>query len=178
MEEWRPIKDTKGLIEVSNLGRTRSWLTGTPKILKAQSDTKGYLRIRVTIERQKMSFKVHREVAKAFLDNHDKLPQVNHIDGDKTNNNVSNLEWISNKDNAHHAIKNGLWENVLLGAKKENEKRMTPIIARNIETGESIRFVSVSAAERYFNSRHISDVLNKKRETCKGYTFSREVVTP
>ena len=176
MEEWRPIKETNGLIEVSNYGRVRSLLRGRPNILKTQSDSKGYQRIRVAIEREKMSFKVHREVAKAFINNPNNLPQVNHIDGIKTNNKVSNLEWISNRDNAHHAIKNGLWNSVFEGSKRVNDAKKTPVIAKSLDGEHTMRFESVRAAERFFNSRHISAVLNGKRETCKGYTFSREGV--
>ena len=86
MEIWKPITGTKGFIEVSNEGRVRSLLRGSPRVLKTQTDNKGYHRLRVTIEREKMSYKVHREVAKAFIPNPDNLPQVNHKDGDKNNN--------------------------------------------------------------------------------------------
>ena len=85
MEIWKEIAGAKGFIEVSNEGRVRSLLRGTPRILKTQVDNKGYHRIRVTIEQIKMSYRVHREVAKAFIDNPSNLPQVNHIDGNKEN---------------------------------------------------------------------------------------------
>ena len=55
MEIWRAINGTKGFIEVSNEGRVRSLLRGTPRILKTQTDNKGYHRIRVTIEREKFT---------------------------------------------------------------------------------------------------------------------------
>ena len=178
METWRPIEGTKGLIEVSNLGNVKSWLRGKEKRLKPQCDSKGYQRITITVDRCKMTLKVHREVAKAFLANPNNLPQVNHIDGNKSNNSVSNLEWVSNRDNALHAINNGLWDNVLLGTKRENERRKTPVVATNInDSTDVIRFGSVAEAERYFNSRHISDVLNGKRTMCKGYSFKREEVS-
>jgi hypothetical protein len=55
MEIWRPITGVKGLIEVSNDGRVRSLLRGTPRVLKTQTDNKGYHRVRVTVEREKMT---------------------------------------------------------------------------------------------------------------------------
>ena len=173
MEIWKPIVGTKGFIEVSNEGRVRSLLSGIPKILKTQVDSKGYHRIRVTIEQIKMTYKVHREVAKAFIDNPTNLPQVNHKDGNKDNNNVSNLEWVTNQENAHHAIKNGLWDSVVEGAKRVNESRKKAIIAYRVD-GEvpcTKWFDSISEAEREFGSRHICDVLKGKRSHVKGWSF-------
>ena len=179
MEIWKPIVGTKGFIEVSNEGRVRSLLRGEPRVLKTQIDNKGYHRIRVTIEREKMSYKIHREVAKAFIPNPDNLPQVNHKDGNKSNNAVDNLEWITNIGNAHHAIENGLWANVIEGSRKENESRKRPVIG--YFTGEAIslsrRFESVSEAERFVGSRHITDVLKGKRSRVKGWTFRYEEVS-
>ncbi|MEE1050202.1 MAG: NUMOD4 domain-containing protein [Clostridia bacterium] len=173
METWKPITGTKGFIEVSNEGRVRSLLTGTPRVLKTQVDNRGYHRIRVTIEREKKSYKVHREVANAFINNPDNLPQVNHKDGDKNNNSASNLEWVTNKENAHHAIKNGLWDSVLEGSRKENESRKKPILAYRIDDKYPCTryYESINAAERDIGSRHICDVLKGKRTHVKGWAF-------
>lgn len=198
LEIWKAVESTKGFIEVSNMGRIRSLLRGTPHILKTQTDKKGYHRVRVTIEREKMSLKVHREVAKAFIPNPDNLPQVNHIDGDKNNNTVGNLEWCTNKENAYHARAlalhkvplrvaevnyvpkrtkvNGVWHyNPLVrnrygGVRPwNNPNPKKPIIGTNgVETKD---FDSISEAEQYLNSRHISDVLKGKRSHVKGWTF-------
>jgi len=82
------------------------------------------------------------------------------------------LEWCTNKENAEHAIRTGLWENVFKASKESNEKRKKKIIAKNIETMETIQFDSIADAERYFNTRHITDVLKGKRSHAKGYHFS------
>lgn len=169
MEIWKPIIGTKGFIEVSNMGRVRSLLRGEPRVLKTQVDNKGYHRIRVTIEREKITYKVHREVAKVFIPNHNNLPQVNHKDGNKNNNAVDNLEWITNRDNAHHAIENGLWDSVIEGSRKENERRKKPVNGYN--GTQSIRFESIAEAERYIGSSHISSVLKGKRSHVKGWSF-------
>lgn len=177
MEIWKPIVGTMGFIEVSNEGRVRSLLRGSPRVLKTQTDNKGYHRLRVTIEREKMSYKVHREVAKAFIPNPDNLPQVNHKDGNKSNNAVDNLEWITNIGNAHHAIENGLWDAVIEGSRKENENRKRPVIGYFLEgICASRRFESVAEAERFVGSRHVCDVLKGKRNSVKGWTFRYEEV--
>jgi hypothetical protein len=172
MEEWRAINGTKGFIEVSNKGRVRSLLRGAPMVLKTQVDKNGYHRIRVTIERVKVTYKVHREVAKAFIDNPRELPQVNHKDGDKNNNSASNLEWVTNKDNAHHAIQNGLWNSVIEASRRENERRKKPVIAYRIEGLPCTRYYeSIREAEKDIGSRHICDVLKGKRSHVKGWSF-------
>lgn len=175
MEEWKVIEGTYGLLEVSSEGRIKSNMRDG-RILKQQSDKKGYCRVRVTVKREQKSFKVHRLVASAFVPNPKGLPQVNHIDGNKQNNRADNLEWVSNMQNARHALESGLWENVLSASCRTNEARKTPIVSVDCKTGETKRFESVSAAERFYGSRHISDVLKGKRSKAAGHRFYREEV--
>ena len=170
-EVWKAIEGASGMVEVSNLGRVRSLLRSCKTILKLQKDSKGYLRVRVTVNRQKLSFKVHREVAKAFIPNPENKPQVNHIDGNKTNNAVDNLEWATNKENVHHAQETGLFEPVMEAARRSNERRKKPIVAIEISSGGRIAFPSVSDAERYFVSRHITSVLKGQRKHVRGWRF-------
>lgn len=173
MEQWRPIPGTKGFIEVSDLGNARSLLRGNPYLLKTQTDNKGYHRIRITIEGIKRTYKLHREVAKAFIPNPNSLPQINHRDGNKDNNSVANLEWCTNRDNAHHAIENGLWDSVIEGSRKENERRKKPIIAYRIDGAFPCTryYESIHEAERDIGSRHITAVLKGKRTHTKGWAF-------
>ena len=177
---WKAIEGTSGMIEVSEDGQIRSLLRGEPYILKAQKDNKGYQRVNITVNRVKKTYKVHREVAKAFIPNPSNHPQVNHKDGNKDNNCVSNLEWVTNIENCHHAIRNGLWNSVYEGARRENESRKKAIIGYYTSNDEAYSkyFESISEAERYLNSRHISDVLKGKRNHVKGWTFvyAEEVV--
>ena len=108
MEIWKEIEGFDGKLLVSNRGRIKSELrNGT--ILKSQVDAKGYHRVRVTVNRVKRTLKVHREVAKAFIPNPRGLPQVNHIDGNKSNNSVDNLEWVTPSENTRHAVGTGLF---------------------------------------------------------------------
>ena len=171
MELWKEVEGTNGALLVSDQGRVKSLLRDG-RILKPTPDSKGYLRLRVTINRERRAYKVHRLVAMAFVDNPEGKPQVNHINGDKTDNRACNLEWVTNKENAHHAINNGLWDSLFEGAMLEDERRKKPIVAVCIKTGEIIDFDSVAEAERFVGSRHITDVLKGKRTKAKGYTFA------
>lgn len=174
MEQWKEVEGTDGKIMVSNYGRVKSLLRDG-RVLKATPDKKGYLRLRITLKRKKIVYKVHRIVAKAFIPNPNNLPQVNHKNGDKTDNRVENLEWVSNRENAIHARDTGLWETVIRGVREENRKRMRPVIGK-YKDGKERRFASISEAERYIGSRHICDVLKGKRRHVKGWTFLHEGV--
>jgi hypothetical protein len=167
MEEWRVVEETGGFLSVSNYGRVK----GARKILKPQIDHKGYERLRFTVQRERMSARVHRLVAQTFIPNPFNKPQVNHIDGNKCNNNVSNLEWVTNKENAHHAIKAGMFKNVFEQSRIANEKQKKAIVAIGDGGLNVLHFDSVCSAQKHFNSKHISAVLKGKREHTKGYRF-------
>lgn len=173
MEIWKAIPGTKGYIEISTEGKIRSCLRGQFHTLKTQADRKGYRRVRVTIEGIKHTYKLHREVAKAFIPNVNNLPQVNHKDGNKNNNCVSNLEWVSNIENARHAIANGLWEAVFEASRKANENRKKPIIAFRADDKFSCPryYESIREAEKDIGTRHICSVLKGERTHAKGWTF-------
>lgn len=172
MEIWKPVKGYEKCLAVSSEGRVKSFMRDPGGyVLKAQIDRKGYMRIRCTVEREKVTFKVHRLVAEHFIPNPDGKPQVNHKDADKKNNAVSNLEWVTNEENAHHAIRSGLWGNLFEGSKRANDAKRTPIVATNIHTGERRYFKSMGDAERAIGTRHICQVIKGQRSQAKGYTF-------
>ena len=113
-EEWRPIPGYEGYYEVSNIGRVRSlnrytksgW--GTPvfhpsQMMKCRVVSNGYRHVKLTKDGRRCEPLVHRLVAEAFLPNPQNLPQVNHKDGDKSNDIVSNLEWCTHSDNQLHS---------------------------------------------------------------------------
>ena len=81
----------------------------TGKILKQKIGPNGYYMINLSILGKCKTFTVHRLIAKTFIPNLSNLPEINHIDGNKKNNNVSNLEWCTYKYNINHAIENHLF---------------------------------------------------------------------
>lgn len=119
MEEiWKPVKGYEGLYEVSDQGRVRSIVrqvngrgSGTHKAggrMIKPFNRYAYIGIVMSKENKARQYYLHRVVAEAFIPNPDNKPEVNHIDGDKFNNNASNLEWVSHSENGKHAYKIGL----------------------------------------------------------------------
>lgn len=96
MEEiWKNIDGTNGEYQVSNIGNVRSLKKNKIRQLKIFDNGYGYLRVSLNINGKIKSEKVHRLVAKAFIPNPNDYPCINHIDENKYNNNVNNLEWCS-----------------------------------------------------------------------------------
>lgn len=111
-EIWRDIPNYEGLYQVSNLGRIKSYVKcnahpNIPHILKPYQNKDGYLRVDFRSKKGKVC-SIHRLVALAFIPNPNKFPIVNHIDGNKKNNNVYNLEWCTYSRNVQHAFDNKL----------------------------------------------------------------------
>lgn len=107
-----------GLYEVSSCGSVRR--TENQRILKSFLNHKGYPHVVMHKNGKAYSKTIHRLVAEAFIPNPDNLPQVNHIDANKENNTVDNLEWISGLDNMRHAYRNGCFKPF-----SENQKAAT-----------------------------------------------------
>jgi len=112
-EVWKPVPEYEGHYEVSSLGNVRGigryvdTKSGSsriaPRQLKCQSTT-DYPRVHLSKDGAGKHYLVHRLVALAFLPNPENKPQVNHIDGDKANPVLSNLEWVTNSENVRHSI--------------------------------------------------------------------------
>lgn len=112
MENWKPIAGFEGLFEVSDQGRVRSvdkydrrGHLHKSRILRQQKSKTGYQLVTLTVNGKGNTKSVHRLVADAFLPNQDNKPEVNHLDGDKSNNCVSNLEWVTKSENGLHSFR-------------------------------------------------------------------------
>ena len=90
---------------VSNYGRVRN--DKTNRLLKPSTDGNGYIAIRLPVNGKDKNFRLHREVAKAFLPNPDNLPEVNHKKGVLSDNRASELEWVTHSQNMIHAVETG-----------------------------------------------------------------------
>lgn len=122
-EVWKDIKEYEGLYQVSNFGRLKSLTKRggkTPRILK-QQDRNGYKRVPLTDNSGVRKYKsVHLLVLTTFKGK--KIDcECNHKDGDKSNNNIENLEWLTRSQNQKHAFDNGL-QIPLLGEQVNNSK--------------------------------------------------------
>lgn len=162
MEEiWKDIKEYEGLYQVSNLGRVKRVTTGI--ILKGSKDRGGYLVVNLSKNNIGSMKKIHRLVAQAFIPNPENKPEVNHIDEDKTNNMLSNLDWMTRKENNNHGTRTD----------RMAKTRSIPIIAINIKTGESQEFKSTKECVKQLGLHQpsITHVLKGRRKQTGGYTF-------
>ena len=146
MEIWKSIEGYEGC-EVSNFGNVRSRY-GKP--FKQFLNSRGYYRVSLGTQRLHL---VHRLVAKAFVDNPNGYPIVNHKDEDKTNNRADNLEWCTYKYNSNYGDT----------PRRSSEKQRMPVI-QILPSGEEVEWESLRAVERELGYSH-----NSISKCAKGY---------
>lgn len=131
------------------------------RILKPAVDSCGYERVALSINKKLVTKKVHRLVADAFCEKYVEYKEVNHIDGNKLNNNASNLEWCTRSENQQHAFDNGL-QKPLRGSKNPSSK-IDEMQCLTIKTLIKSRW-SLSRISREMNiSRHIPKDINRNK---------------
>lgn len=148
-------------------GYSRRFLQG--KLLKVTKDKNGYMRVSTSVGGEKRTWKVHRLVATSFLDNPDDLPCVNHKDGNKNNNHVDNLEWVSYSENTQHAVDTGL----LVHRTKKMHPMFTGCVLAITADGSIVAtmYGNKDMEQHGFDFRLVSAVLLGKRKSHKGCTF-------
>ena len=162
MENWKTIENVTNY-EVSDLGQIRN--TKTNYILKGRLSKSGYLQVSLTDKETKKqkNYYIHRLVAIYFLENLDNKREVNHKDGNKLNNNVDNLEWVTPSENQKHRQK-------ILGKTKTSQRKIGKFNKNHvlIEEYQSI----VDAAKSFGKSRvNIDNALQGKQKTAYGFIW-------
>lgn len=176
-EIWKDIRGFEGKYKISNLGRVYSIKNNI--ILKSGYDGKKYPTICLYNKKQ-YCLKIHRLVAKAFIPNPNNYPQINHIDGNKNNNCVNNLEWCNQSHNIKEAYRLGLMtpDNHNGVFKKGHNRNATRKILQYDLKGNFIKeWSSIKDASSQFKniSNHpkvnISGVLRGLRKTAFNYIW-------
>ena len=159
VEIWKQYKDTN--YEVSNLGNVRR--IGAKKNRKIQDNGKGYKNMILRIDGESKMLYVHRMVAETFIPNPKGLSEVNHKDEDKSNNCVSNLEWISKIDNLHYGTRQ----------ERSISKRSIPVSQYDLQGKLINTYKSAREAGRQtgITQGSISHCIKGERYTAGGYVW-------
>lgn len=167
-EIWKDIKGYENKYQISNYGRVKSLLNicwhnekKREKILTIKT-TGLYPHIRLMNKGIGKNYLIHRLVAETFIPNPNNLPQVNHIDEDKNNNYVLNLEWCDSLYNVNYGLR----------TKKVKEKLSIKIAQYDLNNNLIKVWDTMNDAIRYYNNnRHICDVCKGKRKMANGYIW-------
>lgn len=155
-EDWKYIEGSDNAY-ISTLGHIQR----NGKDVIPVEDAEGYLRANVGKKRDR----VHRYVALAFIPNPQHKPYVNHIDGNKKNNSVNNLEWVTAKENSEHASRTGLLSH--------DTGRKGAILAVNKKTGQSCVFLNQAHVAKVIGATdsEVNKCIKGKRKTVHGFTL-------
>lgn len=190
-EIWKDVSGFEGYYQVSNFGNVRSVdryvrSKGKPTFrkgtcMKLQVNHKGYYSVILHKESKAYPKVIHRLVATAFIPNPDNLPQVNHKDTNKKNNEVSNLEWCTNQENQTHAKANGCYgpftqkqyETVNRNLQKARKARLKSVIQMDVNFNKIREFRSIKEAEREtgVNNSKICACCKERRNTAGGFRW-------
>lgn len=169
-EIWKPIEGLESLYQVSNLGNVSNYR----KCMVAQVINSGYLKITFKHKGKHINRLVHRLVASAFISNLDNKREVNHIDGNKLNNKVTNLEWVTSAENKRHskAIGNWVYNNPTKGKKigKVSKYNNVTFDTKRNKWQSCIRVNKVNRFQKRFNTEveaalHVNWIIDKLKLT-------------
>lgn len=178
-EIWKPVKDYEGLYEVSNYGRVKSiYKNGKVRILKSYKTIHGYDMVDLYKNKIRKHKTIHRLVSIAFIPNPEDKEEVNHINGIKDDNAISNLEWVTPSENSLHVYK-------ALGRKppipmkgrlgKYNPKSK-PVLQYNLDGSFVKRYDGICEAARLtgLSCGHISSCATGRKKTHGNFTWRFE----
>lgn len=188
-EVWKDIDGFEGVYQISNLGRVKSLrryrksklgknVLIEETILNGAVDAYGYKIIGLSKNGKSHRKKIHRLIAEAFIPNSENKPQINHIDGDKLNNSIENLEWCTSSENNLHKARN-----LGVGKTRDRVKSREPVLmlARNGYIYGRFDSISEASAKTGICSNDILRVCKRNKYkksagTCI-WRFEKEVIT-
>lgn len=189
MEEiWKDIDGYEGYYQISNIGRVKSLARESKskavstqiraeKVMKNGITIWGYPKIVLQLNGKTKTISIHRLVAKHFVSTIDGKNVVNHIDGNKTNNVFTNLEWVTIGENQKHAYDIGLRVAPFKGKFGKNHNTSKPILKISIDGDIVARYECTREAEEelgFYTNSKISDCANGKRKTAYGFKWKYE----
>jgi len=159
MEAWKSIVtdqiDYTGFYSVSSYGNVKNDVTG--RVYKLCANSRGYIIVTLRLNNEFKAHSVHRLVALCFIANTENKPQVNHINGNRTDNNVKNLEWCTGSENVKHGYSADRCKNSFSQTRHSLGKNIKAKPVINIKTGE-----------RYDCATLVANLLGvKSRALCK-----------
>ena len=165
-EVWKDIKGYENLYEISNFGNVRN----KNKQIKKQYDNKGYLCVELYKKNKRKHFRIHRLVMMTFNDNSNHKLDINHIDGNKYNNKIDNLEWCTRKENLDHAVRKGLNSQAIrITATKDD--LIIKCYSINTAYNQIKKYEDIKCSEHTFNN-NVKRALDKNG-IYYGYHFKR-----
>lgn len=167
-EIWKDIPNLKGWYQVSSKGRIRSFRKANgidgkrnnPINMNGAVDSYGYRVITITTNGHKTTKKLHRLVANTFIPNHKNKPQINHINGNRDDNMVSNLEWCTQSENMQHSYK---------------DLEREPVIGNNILNEKDVREIRRHASQRgrFYGKEELANKYNVSKGTIQAVVNGR-----
>ena len=167
MEIWKDIKGYEGLYLISNLGRIKSLKYNEEKLLQPYMTSTGYYKIDLRKNNVRKIKPIHRLVAETFIPKSNGYSEVNHKDGNKKNNNINNLEWVTRAENIKHSYATGL---------HIHSPECKPVSQIDIDTGQIINeYKSINEAAKQLGIRHesISACVNGVTNSYGGYKWKK-----
>ena len=165
-EIWKDIEGFEGKYQISNMGRVKSLnfkLTGKEQIMSLKINKYGYKQILLYKDKKYKTLLIHRLVAQAFIPNPNNYPIINHINEDKTDNRVDNLEWCTQQYNLNYGDR----------SRKASLSNSIPVLQFSLD-GEFVRKWDGATQvqnELGFNNGDISRCCRGRRKTCGGYRW-------